>query len=142
MTATKATAPSRTPRRQREGSPAVPTPAGPARRHLRSVPAVEDGRLRTRPRVHIVIGFGVGSLFTVLFAVAVLQTVLVQGQIRLDDLQTEVAEAEVQAQALRAEVAELESPTRVIEAAEAGGLVPATEVRSVVPARGGGTPAP
>jgi cell division protein FtsL len=87
-----------------------------------------------------VLGAGVGALFAALFAVAVLQTVLVQGQIHLDGLQAEVAEAEVRVQNLRAEVGELESPGRILAEAGATGMVPADDVRSVVPATEGSTP--
>ena len=76
MTATKATAPSRAP--SRRGVDATGAPASPARerRHLQSVPAVGEAPGRTGPKVHIVIGFGVGSLFAVLFAVAVLLSLI------------------------------------------------------------------
>jgi cell division protein FtsL len=85
---------------------------------------------------------GVGALFAVLFAVAVLQTVLVQGQIRLDGLQAEVAAAQVQVQNLRAEVAQLESPGRVLDEAGARGMEPSIGVQSVVPEAVTGPPTP
>ena len=144
MTPDLATAPLRAPER-------APRPGGPVRdrpdserprRHLRSVQNVPDVPVRSGPRVHIVLGVGVVALFGVLFAVAVLQTVLVQGQIHLDGLHAEVAEAEVRVQVLRAEVAQLESPGRVIDEALAAGMVPADGVTSVVPTVAGGTAEP
>ena len=142
MSPTTATAPQRAPQR-RQDAPGVRTPDRDRRhRHLHSVDTSTAPATRGRPRVHIVIGLGVGALFTVLFAVAVLQTVLVQGQIRLDGLQAEVAEAEVQVQNLRAEVGRLESPGRVLDEAGGRGMVPATSVRSVVPDGQGGASTP
>ena len=142
MSPTTATAPQRAPQR-RQDAPGVRRPDRERRhRHLHSVDASTGPATRGRPKVHIVIGLGVGALFAVLFAVAVLQTVLVQGQIRLDGLQAEVAEAEVQVQNLRAEVGRLESPGRVLDEAGARGMVPAVSVRSVVPDAQGGASAP
>jgi outer membrane murein-binding lipoprotein Lpp len=142
MSPTIATAPQRVPQRHR-GDPGVRGPDPERRhRHLRSVDTSINPATRGRPRVHIVLGVGVGALFAVLFAVAVLQTVLVQGQIRLDGLQAEVAEAQVQVQNLRAEVAQLESPGRVLDEAGVRGMVPSIGVQSVVPGAVTGPPTP
>lgn len=140
MSTGTATAPLRAPRRT---DPAVKraTPGGRTRGHLRSID-LDAPAPRGRTRVHVVLGTAVGVLFSVLFAVAVLQTVLVQGQIHLDGLQAELAEAEVQVQVLRAEVGQLESPGRVTAAAEAAGMVRAEQVNTVVPQTAGGPTGP
>lgn len=138
MSPTLAPAPARTPTRHRP-QPSAPDRAPGRRRHLRAVESPQPAT-RGRPKVHIVLGLGVGALFAVLFAVAVLQTVLVQGQIHLDGLQADVAEAEVRVQDLRAQVGRLESPARILDEAGARGMVPSDGVRSVVPAAGSSTP--
>jgi hypothetical protein len=142
MSPTLAPAPERLPQRDRR----VPAGGEPrrerSRRHLQPVDTAATPATRGRPKVHIVLGLGVGALFAVLFAVAVLQTVLVQGQIRLDGLQAEVAEAQVRVQNLRADVGRLESPGRVLDEAGSRGMVPAESVRSVVPASGSGAATP
>jgi cell division protein FtsL len=88
------------------------------RRHLRAVPpapAKAPPRRRLRPQVALTMALG--TFFLVLFGVALLQTVLVQGQIHLDGLRADLAVRQAQAQELRAEVAELSSPANIIEAA-------------------------
>jgi cell division protein FtsL len=140
MSPTVATAPARAPQRT---APSQPHPdVDRSRRHLRSVQEAPPAPVRSGPKVHIVLGVGVAGLFAVLFAVAVLQTVLVQGQIHLDGLQAEVAEAEVEVQTLRAEVGQLESPGRVVDLAAQVGMVPATDVQSVVPDATGSSSTP
>ena len=52
-----------------------------------------------------------------LFAAAVFQTVLVQGQQRLDRLDRRVSQAQDRFDRLRADVAELESPERIVTVA-------------------------
>ena len=105
----------------------APTPGehGP-RRHLRPVPAPRAGapatRRHVRPRVALTAAIGV--LFAVLFGVAVLQTAIVQGQLRLDGVRADVAERQTDAQVLRAEVARQSSPENVVAEAEGLGLVP------------------
>ena len=130
-----ATAPAR-PRHQ-------PAPA-PARRHLRPVPnapaaPARSTRRRIRPQVALTmatIGF-----FLILFAVALLQTVLVQGQLHLDDLRADLAERQTLAQIEREAVAEAGSPQNILDQARAMGL---TEVplEWIHPAPGADSPAP
>lgn len=138
MSPTLAPAPARTPTRHRP-QPSAPDRTPGRRRHLRAVESAPPAT-RGRPKVHIILGLGVGVLFAVLFAVAVLQTVLVQGQVHLDGLQADVAEAEVRVQDLRAQVGRLESPARILDEAGARGMVPSDGVRSVVPATESTTP--
>jgi cell division protein FtsL len=63
------------------------------------------------------------TFFLILFGVALLQTVLVQGQLHLDGLRADVAERQTQVQTLQAEVAQAESPQAIQDAAAAQGLV-------------------
>ncbi len=58
-----------------------------------------------------------GMFFLILFGVALLQTVLVQGQIHLDGLRANLAERQTEAQLLHQEVAVLESPEHVWDVA-------------------------
>jgi cell division protein FtsL len=64
-----------------------------------------------------------GLTFVTLLLVAVAHTLLVQGQIRLDDLDAQLRVEQARYQELRKEVAEMESPTRVVAAAEDLGMV-------------------
>jgi cell division protein FtsL len=64
------------------------------------------------------------AFFLILFGVALLQTVLVQGQLHLDGLRADVAERQTEAQEQRAAVAEAESPAALIAAAEEQGFIP------------------
>ena len=138
------TAPRRHPRR-------APAPAPvPRRDHLRLVePPVRRTRVaptaapRVSRRAALLIGAAV--LFAVLFAVAVLQTQNVAGQMHLDRVQQDISDRKAQAQALRLEAAELAAPERIVSEAQRLGMsapaggptfvnqVPATEV----PAPGG-----
>jgi len=120
-----ATAPART---RGGAAPAHPRhqPAAPPRRHLRPVPeaptrAERAPRRRVRPQAALMIALF--AFFLILFGVALLQTVLVQGQLHLDGLRADVAERQTQVQALRDDVSRAESPAEIIEAAEALGLV-------------------
>ncbi len=114
------TAPAR-PKARPQTSPRRET--GP-RRHLRPVPDQPTrtrSRRRLRPQVALTIA--VGAFFLVLFGVALLQTVLVQGQIHLDGLRADLASRQAEAQELRAEVAAASAPANIIGAAERDGLV-------------------
>ena len=62
-------------------------------------------------------------LFATLLLIAVAHTVLVQGQVRLDQLDAQLTAEQARYQELRTEVAEMESPSRVVAAAEALGMV-------------------
>ena len=63
------------------------------------------------------------AIFVTLLAVAMAQTVLVQGQVRLDELDAQLADEQARYQELRTDVAELESPDRIVEAAHEQGMV-------------------
>ena len=64
------------------------------------------------------------TFFLILFGVALLQTVLVQGQLHLDGLRADVAERQTQVQLLQDAVSRAESPQAIQDAAAAQGLVP------------------
>jgi cell division protein FtsL len=82
----------------------------------------------------------VGLVFVVAFAIAVLQTVLVQGQMHLDELQQQISDTQAEAQRLRMEAAALDSPTNIVQQAEAMGMVAAPEGVTVIPTVTGDEP--
>ena len=123
-----ATAPHRAPRH----APATAPASTPRRSHLKLVAPSQTPRVRVRaaikPKVsrRIALLIGAGVLFAVLFAVAVLQTQNVAGQMHLDRVQQDISDRQAQAQALRLESAALTSPERIVTEAERLGLtVPA-----------------
>lgn len=104
---------------ERRGAPR-PLPAEERPRHLRVVLPTERVRRRLTPATGVVL---TGLLFVMLFAIAIAHTLLVQGQIRLDDLDAQLATEQARYQELRKDVAEAESPARVVAAAKALGMV-------------------
>jgi cell division protein FtsL len=62
-------------------------------------------------------------LFAVLLAVAGAQSLLVQAQVRLDDVDKQLATEQDRYQQLRKDLAEMESPERIVAAAQAQGMV-------------------
>jgi cell division protein FtsB len=77
-------------------------------------------RIAVRPSRRRVAGIAFASAtvtLLALFAAAVFQTVLVQGQQRLDRLDRRVSQAQDRFDRLRADVAELESPERIVTVA-------------------------
>jgi cell division protein FtsL len=80
------------------------------------------------------------AFFLILFGVALLQTVLVQGQIHLDGLRADVADRQTEAQVLRQQVDELESPANLISAAESFGMQPMDPTWVAPPAGAAPTP--
>lgn len=99
----------------------APRPAPPRDpRHLRVVGPKERTRRRLTPAAGVVL---TGLLFVMLFAIAIAQTVLVQGQIRLDALDKQLATEQARYRVLRNDVAEMESPARVVAAAQQLGMV-------------------
>jgi cell division protein FtsL len=96
-----------------------PTPAERPN-HLRVVPATPRVRRRLTPGAAVLL---TAALFATLLAVAMAQTVLVQGQVRLDGLDAQLSAEQARYQELRTDVAELESPARIVEAAHQQGMV-------------------
>ena len=88
--------------------------------HLRVVEPAERARRTLTPARAVVLS---AVLFALLLAVAVAHTLLVQGQVRLDHLDSQLTTEQLRYQQLRRDVAQLESPTRVVEAAHAQGMV-------------------
>ncbi len=111
--------------------------------HLRVVAPAERVRRRLTPTAAVLL---TAALFATLLAVAIAQTVLVQGQVRLDSLDAQLTEEQARYQELRTTVAELESPTRIVDAAHQQGMVtpddliylqpPAPEASAVGPTTG------
>jgi hypothetical protein len=62
-------------------------------------------------------------LFTIMFAVAGAQSLLVQGQVRLDAVDKQLAQEQARYQELRKDLAQKESPERVVAAAHEQGMV-------------------
>jgi cell division protein FtsL len=92
-------------------------------------------RLRARRRLTPATGVLLtAALFATLFLVAIAHTVLVQGQVRLDDLDAKLTVEQARYQELRTEVAEMESPSRVVAAAEAMGMVSPEDLVYLQPA--------
>lgn len=97
--------------------------ARPTRRrsdHLRVVAPSERTRRRLRPSTAVAISV---LLFAIFSAVAVSQTLIVQAQVRLDDLDAQLSSEQARYQELRSEVARFESPERIVEAAHQQGMV-------------------
>ena len=126
-----------------------PRPAerpNPRPNHLRVVAPSDRARRRLTPGLAVLLS---AALFVTLLAVAVSHTMLVQGQVRLDDLDAQLVEEQARYQELRTEVAELESPTRIVQAANDMGMVtpddlqylqpPAPDVSTVGPTTGDDT---
>ena len=109
----------------------VPRPR-PAERpnHLRVVAPSERVRRRLTPGMAVLLTAG---LFAMLLAVAVSHTVLVEGQVRLDELDAQLVAEQARYQELRTEVAVLESPTRIVEAANEMGMVTPDDLRYLQP---------
>lgn len=111
-----APAPARAPQRRPE--PRIRPEARPG--HLRVVRPGERSRRRLTPATGVAL---TALLFVTLFALAIAHTMLVQGQMRLDQLDGELATEQARYQELRTEVAAVESPARVVAAAERLGMV-------------------
>ena len=109
-------------------TPPRPAAAAPTRRaeederHLRLV------RRQRRARTRLISGVAVTVMFVLLFALAALQAVLVQGQLHLDQLDRDMASNLEARERLTREVATLEAPTRLEASARELGMVPPPEV--------------
>lgn len=94
-------------------------------------------RIAVRPTRRRVAGIAFASAsvtLLALFAAAVFQTVLVQGQQRLDRLDRQVSQAQDRFDRLRADVAELESPERIVTVAHHRlGMVPPDTITYLSP---------
>lgn len=88
-------------------------------------PVRRDLRVVAEPRVSLgaVSAVVVTLLFGTLFVLAVLQALLVQGQLRLDQADAEISEREAVLRELEVEVNRLEAPDRVLSNAVDAGMV-------------------
>jgi cell division protein FtsL len=120
------------PERIPHAEPASAPRPRPAERpnHLRVVAPSERVRRRLTPGMAV---FLTAGLFATLLAVAVAHTVLVEGQVRLDDLDTQLVAEQARYQELRTEVAQLESPERIVQAASEMGMVTPTDLQYLTP---------
>jgi cell division protein FtsL len=108
-----------------------PATTAPPRRHLRVVPPERNRRPRLSPALGVV---ATTVVFVGLFALAVVHTLLVQGQIHLDQLDAEVAEQQASYQRLRLDLGQLESPERIVAEAESRlGMVSPDDVMYLSP---------
>ena len=73
------------------------------------------------------------GLFATLLAVAVAHAVLVEGQVRLDELDAQLVAEQARYQELRTEVAQLESPDRIVQAANEMGMVTPDDLQYLTP---------
>jgi cell division protein FtsL len=105
-----------------ERAPSTSPGPRPAERpsHLRVVAPSERVRRRLTPATAVLLS---AVVFAVLLAVAMAHTLLVEGQVRLDELDAQLATEQARYQELRTQVAELESPARIVEAARQKGMV-------------------
>ncbi|MGH9185865.1 MAG: hypothetical protein ACRD0U_08655 [Acidimicrobiales bacterium] len=129
--------PARAPQRPPSRRPAAAPPARRAPRprpDLRVVPAspASLSRRLTNPSVATVLAMV--AVFGLLFALAAFHTVLMQGQVRLDDIGSRVATEQARYEQLRLRVAEQESPGRIVaEATQRLGMVPADDTTYLTP---------
>jgi cell division protein FtsL len=106
-------------------------------------PSERARRRRLTPATAVLLS---ALIFVTLLAVAVAHTVLVEGQVRLDELDAQLVEEQARYQVLRTRVAERESPTRIVQEAQEMGMVtpddlqylqpPAPDVSTVGPTTG------
>ena len=112
---------------------ALPAPRPrPAERpnHLRVVAPSDRARRRLTPGMAVLVS---AAMFAVLLAVAVSHTVLVEGQVHLDDLDSQLVQEQARYQELRTQVAQSESPERIVQAANEMGMVTPDDLRYLQP---------
>lgn len=103
----------------------------PRRPELRVV----DPETRSRPHLGRLGTILAGGLFAALFALAGLQTMIINSQAHLDDLNKQITAEETRAGALRLQLADLQSPQRITTAAsERLGMVAPAGVGYLQPA--------
>lgn len=109
-------------------------------RHLEVVKA--DSRRRApfklTPKTGVTL---TGLMFSALFGVAVSHALLIQSQLKLDDMDKDVADAQARYEQNRLKVAQLESPDRIIAAARDLGMVDPAETVWLTPEQADGAAA-
>ncbi len=129
MSAEKATATKTTPTRYPQTGPGRGNvvrlrPSQPApQRKLKVVKASLGGRA-----MQWLAPVAMAAIFGVLMLMAVIQTMVVQGQRELDRLAVETKAAQLSNDALDLQLAELEAPQRIVDAARVFGMVDAPMV--------------
>jgi cell division protein FtsL len=103
--------------------------------HLRVVRPDEQPGARSLRRLTPATGVVLTAvLFIVLFAVAGAQSLLVQGQVRLDAAEKQLTAEQARYQALRKDLAQMASPERVVAAAHEQGMVTPSDLVYLQPA--------
>jgi hypothetical protein len=112
-------------------APLAPRPR-PAERpnHLRVVAPSDRARRRVTPGMAVLVS---AAIFVTLLAVAVSHTVLVEGQVHLDELDGQLVQEQARYQELRTEVAQAESPERIVQAANEMGMVTPDDLQYLQP---------
>jgi hypothetical protein len=130
-------APATAVRPARRPGPAAPRRAPestPARPHLRVVDPNRLTRRARRRRARIVMVAATVVACASLFGLAAFHAMLVEGQVRLDQLEGRVADEQARYQRLRLTAAQLESPERIVAVAQSRlGMVPPPGVTYLSP---------
>ena len=121
MTVPVRTQPLRAPRPAPRRGP-QPAPARARRPDLRVVAAP-----RRRPRTPAILAVTVVLVFGSLLASAVFHSILVSGQVHLDEVNTSISTEQTDLARAKLALAEAQSPERIASAAAALGMVPAPE---------------
>jgi hypothetical protein len=105
---------------------------GERSRHLEIVRPGSRHRTRFRltPKTGVTLTVG---MFGALFGVAVSHALLIQSQIKLDEMDQDVAQEQARYEQNRLDVAELESPDRIVAAAHDLGMVEPAETVYLTP---------
>jgi cell division protein FtsL len=117
----RSTAPAPAKRAPRPRPTPVPEVDSP-RRGLRRISGVVTS-LREGNQLGRIATLAAVALFASVFGVVVFQTLIVQGQARLDTIAARTTVEDQKAKDLRQQAADLESPTRIVEAAKALGMI-------------------
>lgn len=141
MSPAQAAAAARTPARPSASSPArAPGPRRPKIVPVREVEQPKGRVARVADSLHLGSQLGrigtlaAAALFLSVFGVVIFQTLLVQGQARLDNLNAKAAVEQERSRDLHRQVADLEAPARIVDAARNRlGMVPPGSVGYLSP---------
>ena len=118
----------RAPRPRPTSVPEIATPPRGLRRISRGVAALREGNQLGR-----VATLAAVALFASIFGVVVFQTLIVQGQARLDTIAARTVAENQRAKDLRQQVADLESPSRIVSEANRLGMITPGQVAYLKP---------
>lgn len=110
------------------GRSATAAAKAPRQQAAASRPRLQLVRNVTKLRPGLIGTVVISLVFSTLFVLAVLQAVLVQGQLHLDQLDQQIKDRTAEKARREVEVATAESPDRIQEAAAANGLVAPPDV--------------